>query len=48
MAHYGALLLAFMVAATIFTYLAATLRLPLWDTEFARMDSALDSYASIL
>ncbi len=41
MAQYAALLLAFLAAASIFTYITATLRLPLWDTEFASIDSAL-------
>ena len=40
-AHYAALYLAFMVTGTIFTYLTASLRLPLWDAELASIDSAL-------
>ncbi len=39
--QYCALWLAFPVAVNIYSYVIATLRLPLRDAEFARMDAAL-------
>jgi hypothetical protein len=40
-AHYCALWIAFGVALEIYSYAAATLRMPLWDMQFARADAAL-------
>ncbi len=40
-AHYLGLWVAFSVTGAVFTYLAAALRLPLYDTAFTSMDAAL-------
>lgn len=40
-AHYSALWIAFAVTLVIYTYVVATLQMPLHDAEFARMDAAL-------
>ncbi len=40
-AHYCALWIAFAVALVIYSYVVATLRMPLRDVQFARMDAAL-------
>jgi hypothetical protein len=40
-AHYCALWLSFAVALDTYSYVAATLRMPMWDLQFARMDAAL-------
>lgn len=40
-AHYCALWIAFAVALVIYSYVLATLRMPMWDQRFARMDAAL-------
>jgi hypothetical protein len=40
-AHYVALWISFAVALVIYSYVVATLRMPLRDVEFARMDAAL-------
>jgi hypothetical protein len=39
--HYTALWTAFTISAAIFTYLTASLKLPLHEVEFARLDAAL-------
>ncbi len=41
MAYYGALWVMLTVVGVIFTYLAASLRLPLLDADFAKMDALL-------
>ncbi|MGD1026112.1 phosphatase PAP2 family protein [Candidatus Binatus soli] len=40
-AQYSALWIAFAVALAIYSYVVATLRMPMWDLRFARMDAAL-------
>ena len=40
-AHYCGLWIAFAVALVIYSYVLATLRMPMWDQRFARMDAAL-------
>ena len=40
-AHYCALWIGFFVALEILSYAVATLRMPLWDSQFARADAAL-------
>ncbi len=40
-AHYCALWIAFAVALAVYSYVVATLRMPMWDLRFARMDTAL-------
>jgi hypothetical protein len=40
-AHYCALWISFAVALVVFSYVVATLRMPLRDAEFSRMDAAL-------
>jgi hypothetical protein len=40
-AHYCAVWISFAVALDIYSYAVATLRMPLWDPQFARMDAAL-------
>jgi PAP2 superfamily protein len=40
-AHYVALWISFAVALVIYSYVVATLRMPLRDANFARMDAAL-------
>ncbi len=40
-AHYCALWISFAVALAIYSYVVATLRMPMWDLRFARMDVAL-------
>jgi len=40
-AHYCALWIAFAVGLVIYSYVVATLRMPLRDVQFARMDAAL-------
>ena len=40
-AHYSALWISFAVALAIYSYVVATLRMPMWDLRFARMDAAL-------
>jgi len=40
-AHYLALWISLAVAIEIYSYSVATLRLPMWDQQFARMDAAL-------
>jgi hypothetical protein len=40
-AHYCALWMGFAVALAIYSYVVATLRMPMWDLQFARMDAAL-------
>lgn len=40
-AHYCALWIAFAVALAIYSYVVATLQMPMWDLRFARMDAAL-------
>ena len=40
-AHYCALWISFAVALAIYSYVVATLRMPMWDLRFARMDAAL-------
>ena len=40
-AHYCALWLSFAVALDIYSYVVATLRMPMCDLQFARMDAAL-------
>jgi hypothetical protein len=39
--QYCALWIAFSIAILIYSYVVATLRMPMWDARFARMDSAL-------
>jgi hypothetical protein len=39
--QYCALWMSFAVVLEIFSYVVATLRMPLWDPRFARMDAAL-------
>jgi hypothetical protein len=39
--QYCALWISFAVALEIYSYVVATLRMPLWDPQFARMDAAL-------
>jgi hypothetical protein len=40
-AHYSALWIAFAVSLVVYSYVVATLRMPLWDTRFERADLAL-------
>jgi len=40
-AHYCALWLSFAYALEIYSYILATLRMPMYDLQFARMDAAL-------
>jgi len=40
-AHYCAVWISFAVALEIYSYAVATLRMPMWDQQFARMDAAL-------
>ncbi len=42
--NYAALWVAFSAAGAIFTYVVATMRMPLQDAEFARIDAALGFY----
>jgi len=41
-AHYCALWISFAVALEIYSYVVATLRMPMCDLQFARMDAALE------
>ncbi|HEV2171841.1 MAG TPA: phosphatase PAP2 family protein [Candidatus Binatus sp.] len=43
-AHYCALWFAFAVSLVIYSYVVATLRMPLWDARFDRADVALGFY----
>jgi PAP2 superfamily len=40
-AHYCALWISFAVVLELYSYVVATLRMPMWDLQFARADAAL-------